>query len=214
MELMNMKTRLTLILLLAGIFVAGALVPATSQSTTDKKLPEAHLYLHLFKHMASLERRTELARQTGQNIDFTHWYEQEAKLTSVQNEAFKSVASACLAEVERLDDQAEEIIRQVHAQYPPGKTNRAPAIPAELLELQKNRDATILRYRDDLQAQLGDEAFGQFKKFVENKIQPNIKVLNPGQSQELLPPPNDAAPASIDLTKPITGPLPRTVTNQ
>src|SRR5919108_66882 len=95
MELMNMKTRSTLVLLLAGIFVVGALVPATSQSTTDKKLPESHLYLHLFKHMASLEKRTELARQTGQNIDFTHWYEREAELSPLQNEAFKSVASAC-----------------------------------------------------------------------------------------------------------------------
>jgi hypothetical protein len=211
---MNMKMRFTLIIILASTFVVGALVPATSQSTTDKKLPEAHLYLHLFKHMTSLERRTELARQTGQNIDFTHWYQQQAGLTTLQNEAFKSVAFACLAEVERLDDQADEIIRQVHAQYPPGKTNRAPAVPAELLELQKKRDATILRYRDDLQARLGDDAFVRFKKFVEAKIQPNIKVLTPGQSQELFPPPNNVAPASIDLKKPITGPLPRTTTNQ
>src|SRR5437899_1767195 len=86
-----MKTRLTLILIIAGAFVIGTLAPAASQSTTDKKLPEAHIYLHLFKHMVSLERRTEMAKQTGKNIDFTQWYEREAGLTPSQNEAFKAV---------------------------------------------------------------------------------------------------------------------------
>jgi hypothetical protein len=194
-----------------------AAIPATrtaSQSPNSKTLPEAHLYLHLFKHMDSLEERTRLSQQTGKNIDFTHWYEREAGLTPLQNEAFKSVATACLAEVKKLDDQAEEVIRQVRAQYPPGNNNRAPSVPTELLELQKNRDATILRYRDELQARFGDDVFARFKKFVEDKIQPNIKVLSPGQSQELSPPPGDAAPSFIDPTTPITAPLPRTTRNQ
>jgi len=210
-----MKTRLTLILILAGAFVIGTLAPAASQSTTDKKLPEAHIYLHLFKHMASLEKRTEMAKQTGKNIDFTQWYEREAGLTPSQNEALKTVASACLAEVERLNDQAEEIIRQVRAQYPPGQTNRAPSVPPELLELQKTRDTMVLRYRDELLAQLGDDASVRFKKFVEDKIQPNIKVITPGQSRELSPqqPSVKSAPAFIDPKTPITGPLPRKATN-
>jgi hypothetical protein len=239
-----MKTRLILILISAVAFGIGGLAfnhrvnttkkevadiklslkqqPAavtptattTSQSTNGKTLPEAHLYLHLFKHMNSLEERTKLSQQTGKNIDFTHWYEREAGLTLLQNEAFKSVATSCLAEVEKLDDQAEEVIRQVRAQYPPGNNNRAPSVPTELLELQKKRDATILRYRDELQARFGDDAFARFKKFVEDKIQPNIKVLNPGQSQELSPPPGNAAPAFIDQKAPIAGPLPRTTRNQ
>jgi hypothetical protein len=208
-----MKTRLTLILIFAGIFVVGTLAPATSQSITDKKLPEAHLFLHLFKHRDSLEKRTELVRQTGKDIDFTQWYEREAGLTPTQNEAFRSVASACLAEVEKLDGQAEEIIRQVRAQFPPGKTDRIPSVPPELLELQKKRDATVLRYRDELLAQLGDDASVRFKKFVEDKIQPNVKVLPPSQSQELSPPPGKAVPAYIDPKTPITGTLPRATTN-
>jgi hypothetical protein len=208
-----MKMRLTLILVFAGIFVVGSLTPATSQSAADKKLPEAHLFLHLFKHMASLEKRTELARQTGTDIDFTQWYERGAGLTPSQNEAFRSVASACIAEVERLDGQAEEIIRQVRAQFPPGKTDRIPSVPPELMELQKKRDATVLKYRDELLAQLGDDASVRFKKFVEDKIQPNIKVLTPGQSQELSPSPGKGAPAFVDPKTPITGTLPRTATN-
>lgn len=208
-----MKTRLTLILILVGAFITGSLGPAASQSTTDKKLPEAHLFLHLFKHMASLEKRTESAQQTGQNIDFTRWYEQEAGLNHLQNEAFRSVASSCLAEVERLDDQAEEIIRQVRVQYPPGQAKQLPPVPAELLELQKKRDATILRYRDELMTQLGDETSVRFKKFVEDKIQPNIRVITPGHSQELTPPPGKATPTFIDPKTPINGSLPRTTTN-
>jgi hypothetical protein len=208
-----MKMRLTLILILAGAFIAGSLGPAASQSTTDKKLPEAHLFLHLFKHMASLEKRTELARQTGNNMDFTRWYEQEAGLNHVQNEAFRSVASLCLDEVERLDGQAEEIIRQVRAQFPPGKTDRIPSVPPELMELQKKRDATVLKYRDELMTQLGDDASVRFKKFVEDKIQPNIKALTPGQSQELSPPPGKGTPAFVDPKTPITWTLPRTATN-
>jgi hypothetical protein len=208
-----MKTRLTLILILAGTFIIGSLGPAASQSTTDKKLPEAHLFLHLFKHMASLEKRTESAQQTGQNIDFTRWYEQQAGLNHLQNEAFKSVSSACLAEVERLDDQAEEIIRQVRTQYPPGQTKQLPPVPAELLELQKKRDAAILKYRDELMAQLGGDASVRFRKFVEDKIQPNIRVLTPGQSQELTPPPGKEVPTFVDPKTPITAPLPRTTTN-
>jgi hypothetical protein len=210
-----MKIRLTLILILASTFVIGTLAPAASQSTADKKLPEAHLFLHLFKHMASLERRTEEARQTGKNADFTQWYEREAGLTPSQNEAFKSAASACLAEVERLDDQAEEIIRQVRAQYPPGLTSRAPGVPPELLELQKKRDATVLSYRDELLAQLGGDASVRFKKFVEDKIQPNITALSPGRSQELSPPQpsGKTAPPFVDPKTPIIGPRPRKITN-
>jgi hypothetical protein len=149
------------------------------------------------------------------NVDFTNWYERQAGLTPSQNEAFKSVATACLAEVEVVDDQAGEIIRQLRTQYPPGQTSRPPSVPPELLELQKKRDATILKYRDDLQARLGDDAFARFKKFVEDKIQPNIKVIIPGGSQELSPPQpsGKAAPAFIDSKTPITGPLPRKATN-
>lgn len=208
-----MKTRLTLILVIAGIFVVGALESATSQSTTDQKLPEAHLYLHLFKHAASLEKRTEQAQQAGKNIDFTRWYEQQAGLSPLQNETFRSIASTCLDEVARVDDQAEEIIRRVRAQYPPGQTNQIPPIPAELLELQKKRDTTILRYRDELMIQLGDEASIGFKKFVEAKIEPNIQVLTPDRSQELSPPPSKEVPTFVDPKAPITAPLPRTVAN-
>jgi hypothetical protein len=238
-----MKKRLILILAVASIFAIGALAfnnkviiskkgvadsqsslkqqsitaapatTATSQSSDGKQLPEPHLFLHLFKHRDSLEKRTELAQQRGMSADFTNWYEQQAGLSPSQNEAFRSVAAACLAEVEKLDDQAEEIIRQVRAQYPPGKTNRVPSVPPELLELQKKRDATVLRYRDDLKARLGDGAFAGFKKFVEDKIQPNIKVLTPVQSQELSLPPGKGSPAFVDPKTKITGTLPRTTTN-
>jgi hypothetical protein len=239
-----MKTRPILILAISVIFVVGALAfnhrittskkgeavnllplkqqslaatqatPTASQFANNRTLPVAHLYHHLFKHMESLEERTKLSQQTGKNLDYTLWYEREAGLTLLQNEAFKSVSSTCLAEVKKLDDQADEVIRQVRRQYPPGSTNRAPNVPPELLELQKKRDAMILSYRDELQARLGDETFARFKKFVEDKIQPNIKVLNPSQSKALVPLPGNSAPVFIDPKSPITGPLPRTTRNQ
>jgi hypothetical protein len=64
-----------------------------------------------------------------------------------------------------------------------------------------------------LMTQLGEETSARFKKFVEDKIQPNIRVLTPGQSQELSPPPGKGAPAFVDPKTPITWTLPRTTTN-
>ncbi|MBX5479284.1 MAG: hypothetical protein IRZ19_09415 [Pyrinomonas methylaliphatogenes] len=55
-----------------------------------------------------------------------------------------------------------------------------PPPPAELQQLQRERNWIILRARDQLRAALGPQAFRQLDDYVKLKIVPNIKPALPG----------------------------------
>ena len=81
------------------------------------------------------------------------------------------------------DAKAKVIIDRFRAQYPYGIVN--PSFPLkppspELKEMQQERNNIILRARDQLRAELGEEAFARFDQFVKQRALQGAQPAGPG----------------------------------
>lgn len=81
-------------------------------------------------------------------------------LDASADQAFRSVALACVAETEPLDARALRIISDIKAKYRPtyGSAVRAgavPPIPAELVALQQQKTAAVRKWMDVLESRIG-----------------------------------------------------------
>jgi len=103
----------------------------------------------------------------------------DAQLNDEQTQALVRTAEACELAVNSIDQRAKKIIdaRRQHFQ----KTGNVLP-PSELLEsLQAERNRTILFYRDQLGAALGEKEWTRFRGFVQERVVPNITT--PGSSR-------------------------------
>lgn len=93
----------------------------------------------------------------------------EAALGEAHARALEAVAAATVAEVERQDAKAREVIDAFRSRYPGGvvpRGERLPPPPPELKAMQEERNAIILRGRERVRATLGEREFGRFNEFV------------------------------------------------
>src|SRR5829696_9842790 len=96
----------------------------------------------------------------------------DAQLNEEQTQALVRSAEACELAVSSIDQRAKKIIdaRRQHFQ----KTG-VVLPPSELLEaLEAERNRTILFYRDQLGASLGEKEWTRFRGFVQERVVPNI----------------------------------------
>jgi len=93
-------------------------------------------------------------------------YQRDAHLTDEQTASLLRLAEDCEAETKALDLKAQVIIQEFRKQIDESKIKKDKPlpIPAGLNELQNERDAAVLRHRDQLRNVLGEEAFGRFKE--------------------------------------------------
>jgi hypothetical protein len=68
------------------------------------------------------------------------------------------------------------IIDNVPAELKSPEDRQPP--PIELSELQKQKDDTILRYRDMLKSFLSDSKFVEFDQLIRNKIAPQVTSVS------------------------------------
>jgi hypothetical protein len=144
----------------------------------------------LFKFADFLEKEAKKAELVGEDTaEYRQFFIKEAQITETQNEQFRQIVSDCLREVAETDSQAEKIIEREHEKlkkidFTALGNARLPEVP-ELNELQKRRDDTILRYRDLLKNQFGDDAFARFQKeYINKKVTPNITDISSAQPTE------------------------------
>ncbi|HEX8195376.1 MAG TPA: hypothetical protein VF571_04120 [Pyrinomonadaceae bacterium] len=141
--------------------------PATPQRA---KLPEHVQYYFLFRHLSAIKETPAAAG-----------FQAKAGLNSGQLQALTSIAVNNERELKRLDEKAEAIIAAFHAQYPPGRLPSGvapPALPQEINVLQQQREATILRYREQIGRMFGEEEFARFDAFVNDEIGGNASSQN------------------------------------
>jgi hypothetical protein len=112
-------------------------------------------------------------------------YKRQAELNDDQALALEETAKDCQREVAEQDAKAQTVIqafRENMSKEKAGKTPPAP--PQELLDLQQERDAIILRHRDRLRAALGEEAFGRFTEAAKNIVHISLTPVQPGRNKE------------------------------
>ena len=142
--------------------------PITTPTPEPLKVQEFVPYMFLFQHLANVKDNPSVIGE----------FQRKSKLPDSEFKKLIQVASDYHDEVSAFDAQAQVIIDNYHAQYPPGNLSEVPPPPPqELLDLQEKRNAAALTYRDRLKTELGGD-FPHFTTFVDSEI--TAKLAAPG----------------------------------
>jgi hypothetical protein len=166
--------------------VQASLVAAPLQENLASSSPEMleHVpYMILFHHIRVIkEQAEENERQSGRKSALPSRFMEEASLNDNQFQMLKTVALDCEQQVQVFDKKAQVIIEAARARFPGGvipQGQELPPPPPELLSLQREHDALILRCRDRVRASLGEQEFVRFKQFVQRRIVSNLRIETP-----------------------------------
>jgi outer membrane protein TolC len=150
-------------------------IPLQQPST----IPEHVSYKFLFDRVTYLTKRANEAEQKGKSgASLRSIIKREAALSDEHATVLEQTAADCEQELAQLDAKAKVIIDSYKAQYiggrvPPGEKLQPP--PQELIALQEERKAAILRAKDRLHIALGDQEFARFESFIKLYITPKVK---------------------------------------
>lgn len=155
-------------------------------------VPDYVVYNFLFHKVVRLREKTrELQAQgrIGQKPYFP--LQREAGLTEGQSNALEAIAFACWQQVTQQNEKAQAIIKAFQSRFPEGRvpSSGAPPPPPELKNMWEERNAMILRARDQLRAAFGEEEFARFDNYAKfhygtNTSPVTINPVNPQSKQK------------------------------
>ena len=177
--------------LVVGIFAFNT-IPETKQSgdltlsRNDLVIPEHVIYRHLFHDIVALNEKADEMERQGQSagLSLRTVYKRRAELTEDQARVLYEIALNCEQQVNAQDAKAKVIIDAYKSRYPGGRVpaGETPAPPSpELVGMQAERNAIILRSRDRLREIFGDAEFERFKGFLEHQVAPKIRPVSNDQ---------------------------------
>jgi hypothetical protein len=150
----------------------------------NQNVPDKIVYFILFNHLVGLKNESEKLQSEGKSpIKYLEIYQKQANIDEIQTQYIFQLAQRCLDEVKPIDENAKKLIDEVRAKFPNGQVKSAediPPPPTELKELQKKKDETILRFRDELKNFLGETKFAEFEQLTRQKIVPQVQNLSKG----------------------------------
>lgn len=159
-------------------------VPVSAENKSPE-VPDDVVYRHLFRHAAAFKAKADELERQGKDAEHLRgFFKHKANLSDGQAQMLDEISSRCALEIKVLDERAKPIIEAYKAQYPNGQVphGQLPAAPpAELRQLSQERNALVLRNRDELRAAFGEAAFGRFQEFVKNKVAPNVNSASAEQ---------------------------------
>ncbi|HKX26915.1 MAG TPA: hypothetical protein VJ302_04400 [Blastocatellia bacterium] len=176
----------------ALLLTVGA-ITATSQS---KSLPDAqnppatgpvpkHVITWLMlRHVVTLNKQADEAEKKGQDGSKLRLrYKELADLSDWQAQTLNQIATECYMQVVEQDQKAQRAIDAFRAQVPGGKLadgQTPPPPPAELKELQKERNRLVSAASERLRQAFGEAEFKRFDRFINEKFAPHVRNLTPG----------------------------------
>ena len=183
---MKSRNSMTIILVLA-IAVTTLAFGSQSQVTrnwfgfepqANANIPDHILYDRLFRMIISFKRKAESQTISGEKaIGLTNYFKNRANLNDEENRILQSVALEYIQELAPIDAQARTIITQTRQTFPNSVVPREQPPPAELVNLQEQRNALALRYRDQLQYALGADGFAKFDEFVQRDFASRFQAI-------------------------------------
>jgi hypothetical protein len=143
-------------------------------------VPDHVLYRILFHDVFLRKQQALKAENEGKAGLASAWrntYKRDALMSDDQATILEQIAEQCELEVAQQDARARIVIECDKARYPgrqvpPGETLQPPS--PELFEMQKERNAIILRFRDHLHDAFGEAEFSRFQDFLRRKLAPQI----------------------------------------
>jgi hypothetical protein len=174
------------------LLLAAGSITATSRnrplSNRQNPPPTAPVPKHvitwlMLRQVVTLNKKAEEAKKQGKDDSkFRFRYKNLAGLSDAQTEILNRIAADCYAQVAVQDKKAKRVIDTFRAQVPGGKLadgQTPPPLPAELKEMQKERDRIVTEAYDRLRAAFGADEFTRFDKFVKEKFAPHVRNMTP-----------------------------------
>lgn len=185
---------LLILLLFFATFAAGAYFYTSAAQNTPlqhqdeslagerQQVPEHITYWFLFHHLSVLQKQSdEKARQGKNDLGSLSRFKDQTQLDDAQFQILMQIALNCESEASKLDKQAYEIIKIMHAKHPDGvipSGEKIPVLPEDLNDLQQQRNQLVLRSRDNLRDALGEEGFANLQSAVVNQVKVAIEPTN------------------------------------
>jgi hypothetical protein len=194
---MNKKNRITIVLtlgiavfslavlsqtkLMKGVFSFESKVSAQTESADSNQVPSYVLYDQIFRMVITFKNKTRDQQFRGETVSsINNYFKEEANLNDAQNEVLEQAAADFAAEVKPIDDQARQIIAQIRQQFPDGIVpagQEVPPPPAELANLQAQRNALAVTHWNNLSNALGSEAFESLDNFARQDFSQNFQAI-------------------------------------
>ena len=145
-----------------------------SQVHASSKIPTHILYDQLFRVIVSFRRKAEIQRLTGKNVTkLPNYIKESANLTDEENEKLTQFALEFMESVEVIDAHALDLIAQIREEFPDGEVGEGQQIsppPAELTDLQNQRNDLALSYRDKISKSFSKESFEAFDEYMHKEF--------------------------------------------
>ncbi len=194
---MNKKTFVAGVLCIVALLVSAfAFAKPLNQTPRTEPSPKRigsvpdHIIYRVLLHQAVLfNEKAEEAERLGKNGSahaYRNAFKQDAELSDEQVGKFNQVAASCEQEVRDQDAKARVIIDARRAEHQ--RTGQVVPPSPELEVMQQERNAIILRCRDRLHEAFGEQEWGRFQGFLQQRVVPTITV-----TQAQPPAPNSGA---------------------
>jgi|SRR5829696_5968 len=156
-----MKGRKLFAVALATVLVVGAVLIARQtwatpkmnqeikQTAADDEIPDRIFYGETLTLLARLKNVQD--------------YQAQAQLSDEQADFLRVTAEQCAERIAKQDAIAAARIVALQQRLKGKPSRLAPSVPAEISELQAQRNSIVLNCRDVIRARLGDDKFQQFR---------------------------------------------------
>jgi len=159
---------------LLTIAMVTLMIGAAAQNPTPTKPPEHVRYYFVFRHLALLNQKAVEAERRGEDgKEFREHYKNYAKLSDTQMNQLNQAATDCLRDLAPLDARIKQLVTASRARVPDRKiapNSTPPEPPAELKELDKERDQIMRRAYTRLREAFGEVEFSRFAGVIEKSV--------------------------------------------
>ena len=191
-KLLSRSSFCGLCLLLALPVVMRAQQDRTESSTSPDALPAEERYFILFRRLVTSpaqNQTSEQAERRGARPNYRAMFQRNAHLSDEEARALNQIADDCMQKITELDKRARQII----AGYRTDNRSRnvapgdpLPPPPAELSQLQQERNNLIVAAVEQIRIAFGDTEFKRFDEYVKNDGNGKRFVL-PSANRQPLP---------------------------
>lgn len=176
-----MLQRVVLLAFSVVLMLTGAMAQNPSPKT-----PEHLKYYFVFRQISLLNQKAVAAERKGEDGSrYRLHYKKFALLSDRQMSQLDQIANDCLREVAGYDARIKQLVNEVRARIPGGKLEPGrplPKPPAELRQIDAERDRVIMRAYTRLLDAFGETEFRRFNERIGKSVRINTSQIGARES--------------------------------